>query len=213
MVARPGCVAPRTLLLACAIAALAAACGSDPGAEAGSASTASPAAPSTGAEVTVADPWVRATKGIPDPSMTTVFGMFSNHTDKDLTIVSAVNTLTDHTELHQMTMNGDAMVMGPAVGGIKIPANSTTSLDPNSLHIMIMDLNSVIQPGDEVTITATLNDGYKVTFAAMGKEYAGGNESYPTGSSPSTATPGTTGMGGMTMTPTPSGPASANNSG
>lgn len=50
-------------------------------------------------EVTVSDQWVRATDGIADPSMTTVFGQFTNHTGKDLTIVSAINTLISRTEL------------------------------------------------------------------------------------------------------------------
>ena len=172
-------------------------------------STSVSAAAASSSEVTVTDQWVRATKGIADPTMTTVFGQFTNHTGKDLTIVSATNSLTARTELHQMTMNGDAMVMGPVVGGIKLPANKTTSLDPNTLHIMMMDLKSTILPGDEVKVTAKLSDGSTVAFDALGKEFAGGNESYVSGSAaagssmaPMTDPTGMTNMPGM-VTPSP----------
>ena len=176
---------------------LAAGCGAastGSAAAAGGAGAVSTAASSGSGEVTVTDPWVRATKGIADPTMTTVFGEFTNHTGHDLTIVSATNTLTSRTELHQMTMNGDVMVMGTAAAGIRIPANSSASLDPNSAHIMIMGLKSPIQPGDEVTVTAKLDDGSTVMFQALGKDYAGGNESYPSGSgaAPTSMAPGMT---------------------
>ncbi len=182
-----------------AAALLITSCSSAAGTGTGTTASTTSLASSAGSEVTVADQWVRATVGTADPSMTTVFGEFTNHTGKNLTIVSAVNDLTDRTELHRMTMTGDVMVMGPAVGGIPIPANSTTSLDPNSLHIMVMGLKQTIRPGDDVRVTATLSDGSKVSFDAIGKQYAGGDESYPT--SPGMAMPsGMAGMSGMSTT-------------
>ena len=194
---------PGSVAAVCCAALLAAGCSSSATSSAAGAASTAMTVPAASGEVTVSDQWVRATKGIPDPSMANVFGHFANHTGKDLTIVSAANSLTGRTELHRMSMTGDVMVMGPAVGGITLPANRTTILDPNSLHIMIMNLTSTILPGDDVKVTAVLSDGSKVSFDAIGKEYAGGNESYRSGAATTSPMGGMTGMPGMPgMAPT-----------
>ena len=134
-------------------------------------------------EVTIADTWVKATVGTEDPTMTAAFGVLTNHTDKDLTIVSATNDVTDRTELHEMAMVDGAMVMRPIAGGIPIPANGSTTLEPGGLHVMIMDATTPITPGDDVHVTLTLSDGSTMLFHATAKEFAGANESYDGGTS------------------------------
>jgi len=177
----------------CAGALLLAGCGSS-GETASSASSPSTSASPTAAvstassssaesEVTIADTWVKATVGTEDPSMTAAFGVVTNHTGKDLTIVSATNDVTDRTELHEMAMVDGAMVMRPIAGGIPIPANGTTTLAPGGLHVMIMDAKTPIAPGDDVHVTLTLSDGSTLLFHATAKEFAGANESYNGGTS------------------------------
>ena len=129
-------------------------------------------------EVTITDTWVKASVGAQDPTMTAAFGVLTNHTGQDLTVVSASNDVTDRTELHEMAMVDGAMVMRPIAGGIKIPANGTTTLEPGGLHVMIMDVTTPITPGDDVHVTLTLNDGSSMTFAALAKDFAGANEQY-----------------------------------
>ena len=187
----------------CAGALLLAGCGSS-GETASSASSPSTSASPTAAvstassssaesEVTIADTWVKATVGTEDPSMTAAFGVVTNHTGKDLTIVSATNDVTDRTELHEMAMVDGAMVMRPIAGGIPIPANGTTTLEPGGLHVMIMDAKAPIAPGDDVHVTLTLSDGSTLLFHATAKEFAGANESYDGGTS-GAMDMGTTGM-------------------
>ena len=125
--------------------------------------------------------------------MTAAFGVVTNHTGKDLTIVSATNDVTDRTELHEMAMVDGAMVMRPIAGGIPIPANGTTTLEPGGLHVMIMDAKAPIAPGDDVHVTLTLSDGSTLLFHATAKEFAGANESYDSGTSAAMDI-GTTGM-------------------
>ena len=138
-------------------------------------------------EVTISDTWVKATAGAQDPTMTAAFGVLTNHTGQDLTVVSASNDVTDRTELHEMAMVDGAVVMRPIAGGIKIPANGTTTLEPGGLHVMIMDVTTPITPGDDVRVTLTMNDGSSMTFAALAKDVAGANEQY-NGSAASSAT-------------------------
>lgn len=149
----------------------------------GSPSTSSPSMSSTSSstaagEVTIADTWVRATPGTDDPSMSAAFGVLTNHTDRQLTVVSATNSASDRTELHEMAMVDGAMVMRPISGGITIPAGGSTTLEPGGLHVMLLNLTTPIEPGDEVDLTLTLDDGSTVPFTAVAKEFAGANESY-----------------------------------
>lgn len=130
------------------------------------------------AAVTVSDPWVKAIDGATDMGMTAAFGTLHNSSDQELTVVSATNTVTDHTELHEMVMVDGAMVMRAIAGGITIPAGGSTTLEPGGLHVMIMDAQQPISPGQEVGVTLTLSDGSTVAFQALAKEFAGANEQY-----------------------------------
>ncbi|WP_420124362.1 copper chaperone PCu(A)C [Nakamurella sp.] len=195
--------APWMLAAACAGGLLLAGCGSGTTSTAGATPTSGAATPSASSsagssagssatgEVTITDTWVRATEGTSDPTMTAAFGVLTNHTDQQRTVVSATNSASDHTELHEMAMDNGAMVMRPVAGGITVPADGTTTLGPGGLHVMVMNLTSPIKPGDEVSVVLTLDDGSTVPFTAVAKEFAGAQESY----SPSTGA----GMGGMDM--------------
>lgn len=182
-----------------AAAVLLSACGGSQPAAGGSATStaASTAASSTASsaaqELSITDAWVKATDGAEDPSMTAAFGVIRNNTDKPLTIVSATNSASPHTELHEMAMDNGAMVMRPIAGGIPVPANGSTTLGPGGLHVMIMDVAQPIKAGDDVTVTLTADDGSTLEFTALAKDFAGANESY----SPSTGA--MAGMSGMEM--------------
>lgn len=184
--------AAATLLLsACGGSQPAAAATSTPAAStsAGSSSAVSPSA-AAGGELSISDAWVKATDGAEDSTMTAAFGVLQNTTDKPLTIVSATNSASSHTELHEMAMDNGAMVMRPIAGGIPVPAGGTTTLGPGGLHVMIMDVAEPIKAGDDVTVTLTADDGSTLEFTALAKDFAGANESYR---------PSTGAMSGMDM--------------
>lgn len=154
---------------------------------AGCASTQSPSADTTPAPtgaasassnatgaITVRDPWMKAA----DSGMTAAFGTLVNSSDKELTVVSATSAVAKMMELHEVAMVDGKMQMRPKAGGFMIPAGGTHELAPGADHIMIMGLTKPVQPGDEVTVTLTLSDGSTVQFTAVGKAFAGGNESY-----------------------------------
>lgn len=169
------------LAAACAGGLLLAGCGSGTTSTAGPSSGPATTTASTGAaagEVTITDTWIRATDGTSDPTMTAAFGALTNHTDQQRTIVSATNSASDHTELHEMAMDNGAMVMRPIAGGITIPADGTATLEPGGLHVMVMDLTAPIKPGEEVNVVLTLDDGSTVPFTAVAKEFSGAQESY-----------------------------------
>lgn len=127
------------------------------------------------AEVTVTDAWIKA---VPSGTMTAVFAEVENGGDEAVTIESVTTDLSDRAELHHMVMSDGTMVMAPIEGGIEVPANGSVSLEPGGLHIMVMDLTDEVLVGAEHEITITLSTGDEVTFTAVAKDFAGGNESY-----------------------------------
>lgn len=190
-----GLVRQRMVLVAAVVAAAAAAvalagCGSSGGGTGGVQSDA------PRSSVLIADAWVRATDGTDDPSMTAAFGVLTNGGTQDRTIVSATNSASDRTELHEMAMEGGVMVMRPIEGGIAVPARGSTTLEPGGLHVMIMDLDTTLEPGDDITVTLTFDDSSTLQFSAQAKEFAGGNEEYSGGGS---------GHGGSGSSPMPMG--------
>lgn len=126
------------------------------------------------ATVTVTNAWIRASDG----PMTGIFGDITNSSGEEITIVSATNSASSKTELHEMAMVDGEMVMQEMAGGVMLPADSTTILEPGGDHIMAIGMSAPVVPGDEVEVSLTLSTGETVTFMAVAKESAAGDEEY-----------------------------------
>lgn len=68
-------------------------------------------------------------------------------------LVSASSPRSGTVELHEMSMNGDVMVMRPLANGIEIPAGATVELKPGGLHLMFMKVKTPFAKGDTVPVT------------------------------------------------------------
>ncbi|MEV0453888.1 copper chaperone PCu(A)C [Catellatospora methionotrophica] len=133
-----------------------------------------PSAGAPAAAVSVRDPWVKTA----DKGMSATFGTLVNTSSTDVTVVSATSSACPLMELHEVATVDGKMVMRPKQGGFTIPAGGTHELAPGADHLMMMDLTTPVKPGDAVTVKLTLSDGSTVEFAAVGKAFAAGNESY-----------------------------------
>jgi len=152
---RPGGARPtRTLLAAVGLAAalLLSACGSD---DSGSEAPAARAAET----VSVSDPWVRATVGSEDTSMTAAFMLLENDGDRDVTLVGAATSVAGRTEVHEMVEEDGEMMMQAIEGGLVLKAGRGQVLQPGGTHIMLMEVGEDLAPGDEVALTLTFDDG------------------------------------------------------
>lgn len=126
-------------------------------------------------EVSITDPWVKAA----DEGMTAAFGTITNPGNEDVTIVGADTGVSSAMELHEMT-SGDAgqMVMREKEDGIVIPAGGEAELNPGGDHLMLMELNEPVQPGQDISITLTMDDGSRFTFDAPARSFDGAEEEY-----------------------------------
>ena len=156
-------------------------CGSDSGdADSASDDTASSATTSDApddeaAALVMTDPWVKAAK----EGMTAAFGTLVNNGPADAVVASASSDIASAMELHETVENDDGtMAMQPKEGGFTIPAGGEHELQPGGDHLMIMDLERALRPGEIVTVTLTLEDGSTLDVGATVKNFTGADEKY-----------------------------------
>ena len=100
------------------------------------------------AQVTIKDPWVRATV-----SQQKATGAFMQITSaQDARLVEAKSPVAGVVEVHEMTMEKDVMKMR-AVKGLDLPAGKSVELKPGGYHVMLMDLKQQMKEGDTVPVT------------------------------------------------------------
>ncbi|MFD0556172.1 hypothetical protein FB566_1406 [Stackebrandtia endophytica] len=127
----------------------------------------------TAAILEISDAWVKTAES----GMSAVFATVTNPGDTDVAVVGAQSELSV-VELHEVAMVDGEMKMREKDGGFVIPAQSGHQLEPGGDHLMLIDIDRPIQAGDEVTVTLTLDTGETITFTAIAKDFAGGNEEY-----------------------------------
>jgi len=113
------------------------------------------------AQVTVKDPWVRAT--VPAQTATGAFMQLNAVTGARL--VEARSPVARTVELHEMAMVNNVMKMR-AIPGIELPAGKTVDLGPGGYHVMLIGLKKQIKEGDTVPITLVVagKDGRRETI-------------------------------------------------
>lgn len=127
---------------------------------------------------TVTDPWITAA----DEGMTAAFGTLVNDSPQEVTVVSAASEFTSEVELHETVQNDDgSMGMQSKDGGFTVPAGGTHELTPGGDHLMIMDLNRALEPGETVRITLTFADDSTKELDATVKTFTGAEEEYQNG--------------------------------
>ncbi|WP_431477932.1 copper chaperone PCu(A)C [Massilia eburnea] len=105
-------------------------------------------AASAAAQVTVREPWIRAT--VPAAQAT---GAFMELVSKqDARLIEVRSPAAGIIEIHQMSMQGDRMMMS-AVEGIDLPAGKSVALASGGYHIMMMDLKRQMKAGESVPMT------------------------------------------------------------
>jgi hypothetical protein len=105
------------------------------------------------AQVTVKDPWVRAT--VPAQKSTGAFMQIT--APQDMRLIEARSPVAGVVEIHEMRMENNVMKMN-AVEGIALPAGKTVNLASGGYHVMMMDLKAQVKEGDTVPLTLVVED-------------------------------------------------------
>ncbi|MCX7265278.1 MAG: copper chaperone PCu(A)C [Betaproteobacteria bacterium] len=113
------------------------------------------------AQVTVTDPWVRAT--VAQQKATGAF--MKLQAVQDVKLIEAKSPVAGVVEVHEMAMEAGVMKMR-AVPGLALPAGQSVELKPGGYHVMLMDLKGQVKEGDVVPLTLVVEgkDGKRQTL-------------------------------------------------
>ena len=140
------------------------ACGDDQDGAGSAEATAEASGEASGDAITVADAWSR--QPAEGQTVTAVYGVVSNPTDEDATIVSAFTPVTDRVELHETIENDDGtMQMQQKEGGFVVAAGGEFVFESGGPHIMLFDIDPATYP-TSLVVTLTFDSGDPIVFTA-----------------------------------------------
>jgi periplasmic copper chaperone A len=128
------CLTAAVLVVACVAAAI------TPGAKA-------VAAEFKSGGITVEQLWSRATPG--GAKVASGYLTIENSGDSPDRLVSVTADIAGRTEIHQMSMTDGVMQMRQLRDGLPVPAHESVALEPNSNHLMFLELNKPLQEGEK----------------------------------------------------------------
>ena len=101
--------------------------------------------------VRVANAWARATV----PGQNTGAAYVDLTSDRGAALVAAGSPLAGRVELHSMTNDGGVMRMRQ-LPKVALPAGKTVKLEPNGIHLMLIDLKQPLKPGDKLPLVLSV---------------------------------------------------------
>lgn len=119
------------------------------------------------ADVTVENAYVRAMP--PGQKVTGAFMLLTNTDNEERLLLNAESDVAKTVELHTHINENGLMKMRP-VEHIAISAGNSTELKPGSYHVMLIGLNRILKPGDEVELLLTFDDKSSQTIMAPVKK-------------------------------------------
>jgi copper(I)-binding protein len=105
------------------------------------------------AQVTIGEPWVRAT--VAQQKATGAFMTLTS--TQGARLISASSPAAGVVEVHEMKMVDDVMRMRQ-IPGLDLPAGQTVALKPGGFHIMLLELKQPLKEGDSVPLTLEIED-------------------------------------------------------
>ncbi len=110
-------------------------------------------------DLTVVDPWARATAGVPRNGGA-YLAIKGGASDDELTKIET--EVAEHAQLHGHK-NVDGVMVMHALNGLEVPAGDMAILKPGMRHIMLMKLKHALKEGESFPMTLHFAKAGKVT--------------------------------------------------
>lgn len=115
--------------------------------------------------VTVSDAWVRAT---PDTGVTTaVYLTLNNGFPKPITVSGFASDVARTVELHESMTDAHMMSHMRPVPSLRLPADSSVTLQPNGLHLMLIGTTRPLKAGELIRLVMRLSNGSIIMSSAV----------------------------------------------
>lgn len=127
----------------------------------------------TAGGIHISDAWARPS---PSGDMTAMGGVnggafmtIRNDGSQSDWLIDAESSAARAAEIHETTMTGDVMRMRQ-IPSLEIPAGGQVVLKPGGYHLMLIDLQQTLIPGDKIEITLVFDQAGRVTVTAEVQE-------------------------------------------
>jgi copper(I)-binding protein len=120
------------------------------------------AATSAVAQVTVKEPWARAT--MPGQPVGAAYMKIESTTPA--TLVQVETDVAREVQVHQMQVQDGVMKMRDQ-GALELPPGKTIELAPGGLHLMLMGLKKPLNSGDTIALRMTFVDSKKAKSTSV----------------------------------------------
>ncbi len=102
------------------------------------------------AEVVASEAWARAT--VPGATTGAAYLVLTNKGGEDAKLLSITSSVCDRIMIHRSTIDSQGVARMWPVGKLEIAPGESVRFDPNSLHIMFMDLKAPFVVGQKVPL-------------------------------------------------------------
>jgi copper(I)-binding protein len=89
-----------------------------------------------------------------------------NNTSAAMQLTGVETEVARVVEMHQSQSQNGLMQMRP-VESVEVPAGGEVVFEPGGFHIMLIDINRPLGPGDEVAVTLIFNTGERLELPAV----------------------------------------------
>ncbi|MEW6994826.1 copper chaperone PCu(A)C [Colwelliaceae bacterium MEBiC 14330] len=111
------------------------------------------------ATIKISDGYIKAS--IPGSDVTAAYMKITNISDRTITLEKITSAISDQIEMHKHSMAGGMMRMRQ-VDNISVDANSSITLQPSGLHLMIFSLKQQLSENDNIMLTMHFSDKTKI---------------------------------------------------
>ncbi len=109
--------------------------------------------------VQIVNPWISATTD----QQALLYGTIANSSGKPDELISVSTNSSVRSELNAPEVDNSVTYV-KKVGFIPIPAHGNTQLQPDRGHVMLMQLNRALTPGDSVEVTFKFKDAGNIQY-------------------------------------------------
>ncbi|MDQ7026494.1 MAG: copper chaperone PCu(A)C [Anaerolineae bacterium] len=121
-------------------------------------------APQDNRRISVDEAWVR-------PALTSgnsaAYLTITNDTDNPVTLTSIAVDFAAMAQVHQTIVENDMAQMQQLENGLRIGTGETIRLQPDGYHIMLMDVQQVLNEGETVSLILTFDNGETLSIEAQ----------------------------------------------
>ncbi len=111
------------------------------------------------ASVTILNAWARPSATVSKNNNSAIYFEIFNDSDLDYNLVNVSSDIANKVELHKSFVDEKGVSKMVRLDKLVIPAKSSAILQPGGMHIMLLDLRTILKVGDNFDLSLYFDNG------------------------------------------------------